>query len=64
MFFKVTADENFIHKQIFSGTMTYLPRIGEKIIIDCCCYIVEDVKHFIKQGSHNPEVKLELKQLY
>ena len=65
MFFKVTADENFIHKQIFSGTMSYLPRIGEKIIIDCCCYIVEDIKHFIKPGTtYDPEVKLELKQVY
>ena len=64
MFFRVTADENSIHKQIFSGTMSYLPRIGEKIIIDCCCYLVEDVKHFIKQGSHDHEIKLELKQVY
>ena len=64
MFFKVTADENFIHKQIFSGTMSYLPRVGEKIMIDCCCYIVEDIKHFIKQGSHDPEVKLGLRQVY
>ena len=64
MIFKVTADENFIHKQIFHGTMSYLPRIGEKIVIDCCCYVVEDIKHFIKQGTHDPEVKLELNQVY
>ena len=64
MIFKVTAEENFIHKRIFSGTMSYLPHIGEKIMIDYCCYIVEDIKHFIKPGTYDPEVKLELRQVY
>ena len=63
MFFKVTADENFIHKQIFSGTMVYLPRIGEEIVIGSCVYTVKNVRHLICEGKNmTPDIQLYLKQ--
>lgn len=63
MIFNITAKEEKSYKTVFSGTMGYYPRIGEKLFINYCTFLVKDVKHIILQGKHNPEIRLILEQI-
>lgn len=63
MIFNIIAEEEKSYKTIFSGTMGYYPRVGEKLFVNYCTFLVKDVKHIILEGEHNPEIHLILEQI-
>ena len=63
MIFNVIAEEEKTYKTIFSGTMGYYPRIGEKLFVNYCTFLVKDIKHIMLQGKHDPEIRLILEQI-
>ena len=63
MVFNVHAFLNKDYKTIFRGTMVYLPRIGEEVVVGSCVYVVKNVRHIIREGKNlTPDIQLYLKQ--
>lgn len=63
MVFNVHAFLDKDYKTIFRGTMVYLPRIGEEIVIGSCVYTVKNVRHLIYECNNaTPVIQLYLKQ--
>ena len=49
---------------VFNATMNYYPRKGEEIEIGSNLFVVENVTHIIKEGTHYRNyVHLKLKQI-
>ena len=61
MYFNVDAfNEDYV--TIFSGTMVYLPRIGEEIVFGSRTYTVTNVRHIIYENRNlDPDIQLFLK---
>ena len=63
MVFNVHAFLGKDYKTIFRGTMVYLPRIGEEVVVGSCVYVVKNVRHIICEGKNlTPDIQLYLKQ--
>ena len=63
MYFNVHAFLEKDYRTIFRGTMVYLPRIGEEIVVESCIYTVKNVRHLIREGKNlTPDIQLYLKQ--
>ena len=63
MYFNVQAFLDKDYRTIFSGTMVYIPRIGEEIVVGRYIYTVTNVRHLIREGNNlTSDIQLYLKQ--
>ena len=63
MYFNVQAFLDRDYRTIFSGTMVYIPRIGEEIAVGRYIYTVMNVRHLIREGNNlTSDIQLYLKQ--
>ena len=63
MYFNIQALLDKDHTPIFSGTATYIPRIGEEIAVGRYIYTVTNVRHLIREGNNlTSDIQLYLKQ--
>lgn len=63
MYFNVQAFLDRDYRALFSGTMAYIPRIGEEVVVGSCTFTVTNVRHLIREGKNlTTDIQLYLKQ--